>query len=145
LLLLGRILAYMFCWYSWGSRFRIMFSKLSFIAFFISALSIGMIYTGINPLRLSYSTLMFMFTIVGLVGFLMSMLSIFFDPKNQRTNKAASFIFYLGIICVYIGLIFKFMYWPMSRTIMIIGAVVALSSFFVRFKNPPKDDGLLDG
>lgn len=122
-----------------------MFSKLSFIAYFISALCIGMLYTGINPLRLSYDTLMFLFVILGLLGFLMSMLSIFMDPKNQKTNKAASFIFYLGVIIVYSGLIFKFMHWPMSRTIMIVGAVVALASFFIRFKNTPKDDGLLDG
>lgn len=122
-----------------------MFSKLSFVAFFLSALSIGMLYTGINPLRLSYDTLMFMFIIIGLIGFLMSMLSVFFDSKNQRTNKAASFIFYIGIIIVYAGLIFKFMHWPMSRPIMITGAFIALGSFFIRYRNTPKDDGLLDG
>lgn len=121
-----------------------MFSKLSFVAFFLSALSIGMLYTGINPLRLSYDTLLFMFIIIGLIGFLMSMLSIFFDQKNQRTNKAASFIFYIGIIFVYAGLIFKFMHWPMSRPIMITGALISLGSFFIRYRNTPKDDGLLD-
>jgi drug/metabolite transporter (DMT)-like permease len=121
-----------------------MFSKLSFLAFFLSALSIGMLYTGINPLRLSFDTLLFMFIIIGLIGFLMSMLSIFFDQKNQRINKAASFIFYIGIIFVYAGLIFKFMHWPFSRPIMISGAVIALGSFFIRYRNTPKDDGLLD-
>jgi hypothetical protein len=121
-----------------------MFSRLSFIAYFISALSIGMLYTGINPLHFSYSTLMFMFIIIGLIGFLMSMLSIFFDPKNQKINKASSFTFYMGIIIIYTGLIFKFMHWQMSKTIMIIGVVVALASFFIRLNSAPKDDGLLD-
>lgn len=121
-----------------------MFSKLSFVAFFLSALSIGMLYTGINPLRLSYDTLMFMFIFIGLIGFLMSMLSIFFDKKNQRSNKAASFIFYIGIILVYAGLIVKFSHWPFFRPIMISGAVIALGSFFIRFRDTPKDDGLLD-
>jgi predicted membrane channel-forming protein YqfA (hemolysin III family) len=121
-----------------------MFSRLSFIAFFISGLSIGMLYTGINPLNFSYNTLMFLFIILGMLGFLMSMLSIFFDKKNQRSNKAASFIFYIGIILVYAGLIFKFMHWPFFRPIMISGAVIALGSFFIRFRDTPKDDGLLD-
>jgi predicted membrane channel-forming protein YqfA (hemolysin III family) len=121
-----------------------MFSRLSFITFFISGLSIGMLYTGINPLNFSYNTLMFLFIILGMLGFLMSMLSIFFDKKNQRTNKVASFIFYIGIILVYAGLIFKFMHWPFFRPIMISGAVIALGSFFIRFRDTPKDDGLLD-
>ena len=121
-----------------------MFSRLSFITFFISGLSIGMLYTGINPLNFSYNTLMFLFIILGMLGFLMSMLSIFFDKKNQRTNKAASFIFYIGIILVYAGLIFKFMHWPFSRPIMIFGSVIALGSFFIRFRDTPKEDGLLD-
>ena len=121
-----------------------MFSRLSFITFFISGLSIGMLYTGINPLNFSYNTLMFLFIILGMLGFLMSMLSIFFDKKNQRSNKAASFIFYIGIILVYAGLIFKFMHWPFFRPIMISGAVIASGSFFIRFRDTPKDDGLLD-
>ena len=103
-----------------------------------------MLYTGINPLNFSYNTLMFLFIILGMLGFLMSMLSIFFDKKNQRTNKVASFIFYIGIILVYAGLIFKFMHWPFFRPIMISGAVIALGSFFIRFRDTPKDDGLLD-
>lgn len=103
-----------------------------------------MLYTGINPLHLSYNTLMFLFIILGLVGFLMSLLSIFLDVKNQKTNKAGSFIFYLGIILVYAGLIIKFMHWPGFRPVMITGAVIALASFFIRKSDTPKDDGLLD-
>ena len=122
-----------------------MFSRLSFIAFFISGLSIGILYTGINPLNLSYNTLMFLFIILGLVGFLMSMLSIFLDAKNRKENKIGSFVFYMGVIVVYAGLIFKFMHWPFSRPILVTGAVIALASFFIRMNKTPKDDGLLDG
>lgn len=122
-----------------------MYSKISVGAFFISGLSIGMMYTGINPLNFSYKTLMFLFIILGLVGFLMSMLSIFLDKKNEKTNKAGSFVFYMGIMGVYAGLIIKFMHWPGYRSVMIGGAIIALASFFIRITNTPKDDGLLDG
>ncbi|MDX1653056.1 MAG: hypothetical protein R3277_11220 [Brumimicrobium sp.] len=123
-----------------------MWSKLSFIAFFVSLLSLVSLSTGINPLYLSYDILFYLGVVIfGLLGFIFSILANFFDRNRRRQNPVQSFIFYLGMIFVFAGIIFRFMHWPFTIYLFGTGILVSLVSMFIPFnREPSSGDDLLD-
>ncbi|MEX1191614.1 MAG: hypothetical protein WED10_06190 [Brumimicrobium sp.] len=115
-----------------------MWSKLSFGAFFISLLSLLMMSTGFNPFELGFDTL-FYFGVVflGLLGFVFSILSNFFDKKRKRTSPVQSFIFYLGMMFIFVGVVFKHLHYPYTIHLLGAGIIISLLSIFIKVN--PKD------
>lgn len=81
----------------------------------------------------------------GVLGFVTSILSNFFDPHKRKVNKTQSLIFYVGMIFVFGGLMFQFLHWPYSRYLLFVGIAVSAVSFFMRKnKQDEEEDELLD-
>jgi len=125
-----------------------MWGKLSSLSFFISLLSLTLIVVGHSPFLTSYSTLFYIGVVgFGLVGFIFSILSNFFDADpSKKKNKIQTFIFYIGMILVFMGIIFHLMHWPFTTILLGIGLIISLLSFFIRgnFDQKEKDDDILD-
>lgn len=123
-----------------------MWSKLSFGAFFLSLLALLMMSSGFNPLELSFDVV-FYFGVVflGLLGFVFSILANFFDKKRKKTSPVQSFIFYLGMIFIFMGVVFKHLHYPYTVHLLGLGILTSLLSIFIKVN--PKDasnDDLLD-
>lgn len=122
-----------------------MWSRLSLIAFFISISSLAMLSLG-KFFGIPYWVLFYIGVIsFGIVGFVFSLLSNFFDSQNRQVNKIQSLLFYLGMISVFGGLMFKFMHYPYSNLLLIAGIGISSISFFIKKGREEKDkDELLD-
>ncbi len=122
-----------------------MWSRLSFVAFFISISSLAMLSFG-KFFGIPYWVLFYIGVIsFGVVGFVFSLLSNFFDKQKRQVNKIQSLIFYMGMISVFTGLMFKFMHYPFSNLLLIAGIGISSLSFFIRKVNDDKNnDELLD-
>lgn len=80
--------------------------------------------------------------ILGGIALLMNLLSIRFDPQSDN-----NFIFWIGTVGIFCGLIMKIMHWPFSQVFLLGGiAVVSLSYFYNPFskKDTTQEDELLD-
>jgi hypothetical protein len=120
-----------------------MFGRLGTISYFISLIFIAIPYLGISVFN--FSNLSFgLFIIFGLLGFLLNILAIYFDPKNIKSNKNAGFLYYVGIGAIYIGLIFRYMHWPFSLIILTGGALLVGISFLIPKKSSNSSSELLD-
>lgn len=109
-----------------------MWGRLSLISFFISLLSLTLLSMGIS-LGVPYWILFYIGVIsFGIFGFVCSILSNFFDAKKRNINKTQSLVFYVGMILVFAGLMFRFMHWPFSNILLYAGIVVSSVSFFIR-------------
>lgn len=125
-----------------------MWGKISSLAFFISLLSLTLIVMGYNPFFISYSTLFYVGVVsFGLIGFILSILSNFFDvDRSKKKNKIQTFIFYIGMILVFMGIVFHLMHWPYTTILLGVGLIVSLLSFFIHgdFNQHEKDEDILD-
>lgn len=82
----------------------------------------------------------------GMLAFVFSVLAVFFD-KSKNTNfglKMQSLVFYIGLMTIYVGLVFWIMHWPGSRLLTIVGAIIAALSYLLKFTIKEKEDDLLD-
>lgn len=122
-----------------------MWSRLSLVAFFISISSLAMLSLG-KFFGIPYWVLFYIGVIsFGIAGFIFSLLSNFFDKQKRQVNKVQSLLFYMGMISVFGGLMFKFMHYPYSNLLLIAGIGLSSLSFFVRKFNVDKEkDELLD-
>lgn len=122
-----------------------MWSRLSLIAFFISISSLAMLSLG-EFFGIPYWVLFYIGVIsFGITGFVFSLLSNFFDKQKRQVNKVQSLLFYMGMISVFAGLMFKFMHYSYSNLLLIAGIGLSSLSFFVRKFNDDKEkDELLD-
>ena len=122
-----------------------MWGKLSLLTFFISLLSLTMLSSGINIPGVSTGTLFYLGVVTfGILGFVTSILSNFFDKGKKKVNTTKSLIFYVGMILVFAGLMFRFMHWPYSRLILFAGIIVSSVSFFIPKLKENDEDELLD-
>jgi hypothetical protein len=123
-----------------------MFSRLSFGAFVLSMIALALLSTGYNPFGFSYDFLFYFgVVILGVLGFVFSLLSNFFDASKKRVNAVQSFIFYLGMLFIFAGIVFKFMHYPYVIHLLIIGIFISLVSIFIKVKPISDNDDLLDG
>ena len=110
-----------------------MFSRLSFGAFILSMLALAILSTGYNPLNISYDILFYFGVVVlGILGFVFSLLSNFFDKPKKRVNGIQSFVFYLGMMFIFAGIVFKFLHWPFVF-------------YLIKVKPKNQNEDLLDG
>ncbi|HLW29628.1 MAG TPA: hypothetical protein VKX29_02140 [Brumimicrobium sp.] len=125
-----------------------MWSKLSFIAYLASLTLLLMMLFRFNPLGFgNFNTLSILgVSSFGLLGFTFSILSNFFDlaKKNQK-NKTQGFIFHIGMIIVFFGIITHLMHWPFTLYLFIGGLILIAVSFFVNHEKKDQNEDLLDG
>ncbi|MGM0478273.1 MAG: hypothetical protein ACQERC_03540 [Bacteroidota bacterium] len=123
-----------------------MWGKLSLLAFFGSLISLVYLSTGFPPIPLpTFAVFYFGVVTLGILGFVFSLLSNFFDRNKRKTNRLQSLIFYLGMMLVFAGLMFKFLHWPFSIHLIGLGILVSLVSFFFKGNMTPNaEDELLD-
>jgi len=108
-----------------------MWGKLSLVGFFISLLSLTFLSLGIS-IGIPYWILFYVGVVFfGIIGFVSSVLSSFFDRNKRKINKAQAVLFYLGMILVFAGLMFKIMHWPFTRLLLFGGIIASTISFFI--------------
>ena len=82
----------------------------------------------------------------GLLGFTLSILSNFFDKsKKKQKNKIQTFVFHIGMIVVFTGIIFHLMHWPFKLYLFLGGLFIIAISFFIKIDTVDNNDDLLDG
>lgn len=82
----------------------------------------------------------------GLLGFTFSILSNFFDPSIKKgRNKIQTFVFHIGMIVVFTGIITHLMHWPFTLLFFLSGLVIIAVSFFIKIEQSESNDDLLDG
>lgn len=100
-----------------------------------------------NPLEFSNFELLCIWGIstFGLLGFIFSILANFFDPsKKKQKNKIQTFIFHIGMIVVFFGIITHLMNWPYTLVLFLGGLAIIAVSFFIKKDKPAENDDLLD-
>ena len=71
-----------------------MFSRLSFGAFILSMIALALLSTGYNPFGFSYDFLFYFgVVILGVLGFVFSLLSNFFDAPKKQVNAVSLLYF----------------------------------------------------
>lgn len=125
-----------------------MWSKLSIIGYLASLTSLLMMLFRFNPFHWEIQYVLFFGVfMMGLLGFVFSILSNFFDSnKKNKTNKIQTLIFYIGMIIVFGGLFTLMLNYPSLITFTLFGVglvVMGLSFLFKNKKNEP-DEELLD-
>ena len=123
-----------------------MWGRLSLLAFFGSLISLVYLSTGFPPIPLP-TFVVFYFGVVtlGILGFVFSLLSNFFDRNKKKTNRLQSLIFYVGMMLVFAGLMFKFLHWPFTIHLIGLGILVSLVSFLFKGNTvSDTEDELLD-
>lgn len=122
-----------------------MWNKLSFIAYLASLTTLLVMLFRFNPLGISGFTLSLSVFVLGLIGFIFSIFSNYFDPdKKQKKNKVQTLVFYIGMIVVFTGIMTHIMHWPFTVELFIGGLIIIASSFFVKSEQASPDDDLLD-
>ena len=118
------------------------FKKISAIAFGVSFLMALVLFAKIGTQYISPIKAKYIFIGAGAVAFFFNLLSF----ESSKHNPIFSFIFWLGSIVVFVGLVFLIFRWPYSMIILIGGLVILGTSFFVNPTkgNAKKDSDLLD-
>lgn len=114
-----------------------LFFALSFIMAIVLFTSFGRAY-------ISFGTARIIFIIAGALALFFNLLSY----TQGKHSAIFSFIYWLGSMVLFIGLVFKIMHWPFSYPLLIIGFGVLITSFFIPSKNKEqeneKNEDLLD-
>ncbi len=84
------------------------------------------------------------FLFLGGGGLLINFLSF---QLNNKEHPAINFIFWLGALTLFAGLVFKIMHWPYQKILIISGIVFLTASYFGRsiIKKSPDENEPLDG
>lgn len=122
-----------------------MWVRISLWSFFISLLSLTLLSAGVMIPGLSSGFVFYIGVVTfGVLGFVASILSNFFDPRRKKINTTKSLLFYVGMILVFAGLMFRFLHWPYSKHLLFAGIAVSAVSFFIRQSKQKEEDELLD-
>lgn len=123
-----------------------MWGKLSILSYLASLTNLLMMLFRFNPFNWSKLAIFFYGVfLLGILGLIFSILSNFFDPsKKDRTNKIQTFIFYIGMIIVFCGVLALVMHWPHTVVLFAIGLIIMAGSFFMKMGKGSGDDELLD-
>jgi hypothetical protein len=125
-----------------------MWSRLSFIAYLASLAFLLMMLFRFNPIGFRSFNLIGIAGVsaFGFLGFVFSIISNFFDPaKKKHKNKIQTFIFYIGMIIVFFGIITHLMHWPFTLYLFLGGLLLIGVSFFIKSEQKEHNDDLLDG
>lgn len=124
------------------------FNRLSLLCFALSFIAMALIFTRYPVFGLSFQDILRYGVIyVGMLGFVFSILSIYFDKKRKaNTQKQKGLVFYIGAGIVMLGVVFKIMHWPMASTLILAGLIISLFATFLGKLQPskPESEDLLD-
>ncbi len=126
-----------------------MWRKLSFIAFFVSLTLMVMVYLRFNPLRTYVSELLLIFGmfVMGLLGFIFSVVSIFEHASRKKIiiNREKTIFFHLGMVLVFFSIVFRLLNWPFTNYFAIAGLIFIGISLLLKKNKPLQNDDILDG
>ncbi|SFT80515.1 hypothetical protein SAMN05216474_2429 [Lishizhenia tianjinensis] len=124
------------------------FNRLSLLCFAISFVAMAMIFLRYTAFGFSFEdVLRYGVIYVGMLGFIFSILSIYFDKKRKvNTNKNKGLVFYIGAGIVMVGVVFKMMHWPGASIFILAGLTISLLATFLNKlqKSKPESEDLLD-
>jgi NADH:ubiquinone oxidoreductase subunit 5 (subunit L)/multisubunit Na+/H+ antiporter MnhA subunit len=108
------------------------------ISFFFAASLFLDFYIGLPK-----STILFIFLLLGALGFLLNLVSY---SKDKTGNPMSNLTYWLGSFFIFAGLVFQILGFPMSISIIIIGSVILFVSIFYlrKVSNKKEDDDVLD-
>lgn len=123
-----------------------MWGKLSIIAYLASLTNLLMMLFRFNPFHWDYQFILYIGVFaMGLLGFIFSILSNFFDAsKKGKSNKIQTFILYIGMITIFLGLFSLIQKWSFTYILFGIGLSIMAVSFFISMEKPKGDDDILD-
>lgn len=125
-----------------------MWRKLSFIAFFVSLGLMLLLYFHLRPFGLAVPDLLYILGVfvLGLLGFIFSVLSIFSDASNgELRSREKILLFHLGMVLVFFGIVSRLLFWPLTNYFFLLGLLLIAVSFFVKIRKSSQDDDILDG
>lgn len=118
-----------------------MIKRISGFAFGIAFLMIIIIFTDIGTKYIASSTARTIFMISGGIALFLNLINF----QDSRHNPFFSFVYWVGSIVVFVGLVFFIMHWPYSMEIFIGGMLLTGASFFIPASRQKKNDSeLLD-
>ena len=86
---------------------------------------------------ISKGTSLFIFLVLGAVGFLANLISY---TKDKTGNPMSNLTYWLGSFFVFAGLVFYIVGFPFSISVIIIGVVILFTSLFYFKKTTRKDN-----
>lgn len=124
------------------------FNRLSLLCFAVSFIAMALIFTRYSVFGLSFQGILRYGVIyVGMLGFVFSILSIYFDKmRKANTQKQKGLVFYIGAGIVMLGVVFRIMHWPLATALILAGLVISLLATFLGKlqQTKPENDDLLD-
>lgn len=103
--------------------------RIASVCFAIAFLMALVVFGQIGTRYISTSTARLIFMIAGAAALVLNLFS--FQAQSGKHNPSFNLAFWLGSVVVFVGLIFKFMYWPYYSVIMIAGLAITGISFFL--------------
>jgi hypothetical protein len=101
--------------------------RIAGISFAIAFMMAIILFTNIGRNYISFPTAKTIFIVAGAVGLLLNLLSF----RSGKQNAGFNFIFWSGMIVLFIGLIFKIMHLPYGIYIVLGGMIITGISFFI--------------
>lgn len=99
--------------------------KIAGIAFAIAFLMAIVLFTGTGREYISFPTAKYVFMASGAVGLFLNLLSF----QHGQQNSIFNFLYWLGSIVLFVGLIFLLMHWPYGFYIIVAGLTILGISF----------------
>jgi hypothetical protein len=117
--------------------------RLASIFFAIAFLMGLVLFAGVGRTYISVSSAKIIFLSSGAIALLFNLLTF----KSGKSDPGFNFVFWLGSIILFIGLIFFIMHWPYAYYIFMAGMLTVGISFFINpklFQEKSSKDDILD-
>ena len=119
-----------------------MLKKLSSVAFALAIIPGIVLFTHYGREYVSIPTARIWFMAAVGTGLILNL----FNYNQSKCNPVFTFVYWLGSIVLFAGLVFQLMQWPYDKIILIAGLGITGISFFMtpELVEGKKDEGLLD-
>ena len=117
--------------------------RLASIFFAIAFLMGLVLFAGVGRTYISVGTAKIVFLSSGAIALLFNLLTF----KSGKSDPGFNFVFWLGSIVLFTGLIFFIMHWPFGYYILLAGMLTVGISFFINpkiFQEKENKDDILD-
>jgi len=111
------------------------YSRISAVLFFLSALSIIWIIKGSGSIDSPYF-FWIGFVGIGFLAFVFSILSVFLDKKRKdhKMNPVKGLMRYVGMFTIFVGFVFNIFHLPFNRILLLAGLLITAASIFMKSK-----------
>ena len=101
--------------------------RIASVCFAIAFLMALVLFARVGTSYISIPTARIIFVVCGALALVLNL----FSFQSGKHNPAFNFVFWLGSVVLFVGLIFQFMYWPYDKYIVIAGLGITGISFFL--------------